>query len=84
MLCPHSVKGLVGPVRSAFTRAVEWGERQFAAYPEIAAWLGGLTVDWKSLLGNMVDFVSSAPALGRRAYSVLRHWRPSFSFWSRT
>lgn len=35
------------------------GERQFAAYPEIAAWLGGLTVDWKSLLGNMVDFVSS-------------------------
>ena len=55
----ESVKGLVGPVRSAFTRAVEWGERQFAAYPEIAAWLGGLTVDWKSLLGNMVDFVSS-------------------------
>ena len=55
----ESVKGLVGPVRTAFTKAVKWGETQFAAYPEIAAWLNSFTVDWKSLIGNVVDFVSS-------------------------
>lgn len=55
----QSAMGLAGPVRSAFSRAVAWGQKQFAAYPEISAWLAGLSVDWKSLLSNVVDFISS-------------------------
>ena len=55
----ESVAGLGGVIMAAVSRFVTWAEEQFAAYPQIAAWLEGLTVNWESLLASVVDFVKS-------------------------
>ncbi len=55
----ESIRSLGAVASDAAVRLIAWGEEQFAAYPEIAAWLGGLTVDWRALLENLWSFLTS-------------------------
>ena len=55
----ESVSGLGASIMDAVQRFIPWAEKQFAAYPQVTQWLETLTVDWKSLLGSVMDFMRS-------------------------
>lgn len=55
----ESAASLGNTIAAAVLRAVDWAEKQFAAYPEITQWLENLTIDWKSLLANLWTFLTT-------------------------
>ena len=54
-----SASSLGNYIAAAALRAVDWAEKQFAAYPEITQRLENLTIDWKSLLENLWTFLTT-------------------------
>ncbi|MCI9443332.1 MAG: AI-2E family transporter [Oscillospiraceae bacterium] len=55
----ESAYSLGNYIAAAVLRAADWAEKQFAAYPEIAQRMENLTIDWKTLLGNLWAFLTT-------------------------
>lgn len=55
----ESISSLGNYIATAVLRAVDWAEKQFAAYPDIVQRLENLTFDWGSLLENLWTFLTN-------------------------
>jgi predicted PurR-regulated permease PerM len=54
----ESVSSLGSYIAASAARLLDWAQRQFAAYPEIAARLETLSVDWEGLARTVWDFLT--------------------------
>lgn len=54
----ESMASLGSLIAATAGRALEWAEKQFAAYPEVAQSLEEFTIDWQSLAKAVWDFLT--------------------------